>query len=219
MSVSSVSSTTDITSYTSSATGGTTLDQADFLTILVAQLENQDPLDPQDSSEFIAQMATFSSLEQQIETNEKLETLIASAGNSESYAAFQLLGTEIVVNSDSFSYGGEDVELGFSLESSAEDLVLSIRDSSDTLVATLALGEAEAGTSFVSWDGTDDAGAQLASGDYSFAVSATGDGQAIDATPLVRATVEQVSQESSGSVFTTGAGQFCLADVAGAAAG
>ena len=213
MSVTSVSSTTDLSTYTSSATGGTTLNQEDFLTILVAQLENQDPLDPQDSTDFIAQMAQFSTLEQQIQTNENLETLIASAGNTESYAAFQLLGTEIVAESDSFSYDGDSVDLGFSLEEAADEVQITIYDADDSLVATLQVAGVEAGTTFISWDGTGGDGSQLTSGDYSFSVSAVDDGTEVGATSLVRAGVTQVSLESSGSVLKTDAGEFCLADV------
>ncbi len=214
MSVTSVSSATDLSTYTSSSTGGTTLGQEDFLTILVAQLENQDPLDPQDSSEFIAQMAQFSTLEQQIQTNQNLETLIASAGNTESYSAFQLLGTEIVAESDSFSYAGGSVELGFSLEEGADEVTISIYDADNSLVATLQVSDAEAGASFFSWDGTGDDGSLSASGDYSFNVSVVADATEVAAISLVRAGVTQVSLESSGSVLKTDAGEFYLADIA-----
>lgn len=213
MSVTSVSTATDTTAYTSSSTSNLTLGKEDFLTILVAQLENQDPLDPQDSAEFISQMAQFSSLEQQIQTNENLDTLIESAGNTERYAAFQLLGTEVVASSDSFSYTGSSVELGFSLDEAADEVEISILDASNTVVATLNAGQAEAGANFVTWDGTTDAGAQLASGAYSFAVKASDDGTEIDTTPLIRTVVKQVSLDTTGSVLVTGAGEFSLSDL------
>lgn len=205
MSVSSVSSTADSTTYTT--TGNTTLGKEDFLTILVAQLENQDPLDPQDSSQFISQMAQFSSLEQQITTNENLETLIASTANTEQYAAFQLLGSEIVAESDSFTYAGEAVEIGFSLDTAADEVEISVLDADNQVVATLTVDQAEAGSTFVTWDGTGDDGEQLPAGEYSFAVSDD------DATPLIRTTVKQVALESSGSVLVTGAGEFGIGDV------
>lgn len=213
MSVASVSSTTDTTAYSSTATSNLTLGKEDFLTILVAQLENQDPLDPQDSAEFISQMAQFSSLEQQIQTNENLDTLISSAGNTERYTAFQLLGTEVVASSDSFSYTGSSVELGFSLDEAASNVNISILDASNTVVATLNVDQVEAGTNFVTWDGTTDAGAQLACGEYSFAICVADDATKIDATPLVRTVVKQVSLDSSGSVLVTGAGEFNLSDL------
>lgn len=213
MSVTSVSTTTDTTAYTNSSTSNLTLGKEDFLTILVAQLENQDPLDPQDSAEFISQMAQFSSLEQQIQTNENLDTLIESAGNTERYAAFQLLGTEVVASSDSFSYTGSSVELGFSLDEAASDVEISILDASNTVVATLDVGAAEAGANFVTWDGTTDAGAQLASGEYSFAINAVDDSTKIDATPLIRTVVKQVSLDTTGSVLVTDAGEFSLSDL------
>jgi flagellar basal-body rod modification protein FlgD len=211
MSITSVSTTTDSTgSVTSSA--GTILGKDDFLTILVAQLENQDPLDPQDSTEFIGQMTQCSALEQQIQTNENLETLSSSVGSMEQYAAFQLLGTEIVASSDGFSFSGEAVELGFGLEEGVDDLELFVMDADGAVVASLDAGPAEAGSTFVSWDGSDDSGAQVACGDYTFAVRAA-DESDIEATLLVRGTVRQVSLEESGSVLSTGAGVFALSDV------
>lgn len=205
MSVSSI--TTDSTTYTTTA-GTTTLGKEDFLTILVAQLENQDPLDPQDSSQFVSQMAQFSSLEQQITTNENLETLIASASNSEQYAAFQLLGSQIVVDSDSFTYSGDAVEIGFELDTAADAIQISVLDADNTVVATLDVGQADAGTTFVTWDGTNDAGETVDAGTYSFVISGSD-----DATARVRTTVQQISVESSGSVLVTGAGEFGISDV------
>lgn len=219
MSVTSVSSTSDVNSYTSSATGGTTLGKEDFLTILIAQLENQDPLDPQDSAEFIAQMAQFSSLEQQIQTNENLATLIDSAATSSNYAAFQLLGNEVVAASHSFSYQGESVELGCSLDTGVDAAEITVLDANDEVVATLQLEQNEAGVSFVGWDGTGDDGTQLASGDYTFAVTAVSDGEVVEVTPLVRARVTQVSLESSAGAVVTDAGEFGLADITSVAAG
>lgn len=217
MSISSVSTTTDSTGNITSS-GGTTLGKDDFLTILVAQLENQDPLNPQDSTEFIAQMTQFSSLEQQIQTNENLETLVSSVGGMEQYAAFQLLGTEIVASSDSFSFSGEDVELGFNLEESADDVNIYVMDANGAVVASLDVGQAEAGSTFVSWDGTGDDGDPVASGDYTFAIR-SGDETDLEATALVRSAVRQVSLDETGSVLSTAAGQFALSDVTDVSAG
>jgi flagellar hook assembly protein FlgD len=85
-------------------------------------------------------------------------------------------------------------------------------------VASLDAGQAEAGSTFVSWDGTGDDGDPVASGDYTFAIRA-GDETDLEATTLVRSTVRQVSLDESGSVLSTAAGQFALSDVTDVSAG
>ena len=171
MSVTSVDSSTALSSYTTSSEA-TSLGKEDFLTLLVAQLENQDPLDPQDNSEFIAQMAQFSALEQQITTNDYLETLISSNQAIEQLSAFNLLGQTVTAEQDSFTLSDEAVEIGFSLDQAAENVTLAILDSSNSVVATLEIDDVDAGTTFVSWDGTDNNGNQLDSGDYSVLATA-----------------------------------------------
>ncbi len=79
--VGQVTSTTQTSSTTSSSSSGSSANAADydaFLTLLVAELKNQDPTEPKDSAQYLAQLASFSSVEQQIQTNDKLNSLIQS---------------------------------------------------------------------------------------------------------------------------------------------
>ncbi len=213
MSVSSVDSSTLLSSYTSSATSTSALDKEDFLTLLVAQLENQDPLDPQDNSEFVAQMAQFSALEQQITTNDYLQTLISSNQAIEQLSAFNLLGQTVVAEQDSFTLSDDGAEIGFSLEQDAESVTLAILDSSNSVVATIELDDVEAGTTFTDWDGTDNNGNKLAAGDYSVLATAIySDDSSEYLTTLQRAVVTGIDT-SSDTMLETSQGSLQLSQL------
>lgn len=214
----SVTATSDVssavTTYTSTATGSNTLGQEDFLQLLVAQLENQDPLDPQSNTEFIAQLATFSSLEQQTLTNDKLESVITATENLERSGAFELLNDQIVVQTDSLYLTGDDVDLGVALPESASEVRLSILDADNSVVATLTLTDLDAGDNFFNWDGCDDDGNTLADGEYSLSVSAANDDGSInDVLTLVKSSVNEVALSSAGSVLVTDAGEVLLSEI------
>lgn len=208
------SAVTSTENYTSSATGSNSLGEDDFLTLLVAQLENQDPLEPQSDTEFIAQLAQFSSLEQQTTTNDKLDELIAAQGSSNQMSAFSLLGQKVSASSDSFYLQGDSLELGFSLDQPAAESSMNIVNSNGDVVASLNFGEVGAGDNFVSWDGTDSSGNQLPADLYTMEISATdGDGNMLEAQPLIKATVDEISLDTADSVLVTDAGEILLSDV------
>ncbi len=212
----SIGSVTDTSSsnYSSSLTGGSSLGKDDFLTLLVAQLENQDPLDPQENSEFIAQMAQFSALEQQITTNETLESILSSNQTIEQLSAFNLLGQTVVAEQDSFTLGSDEVEMGFSLDQSAESVTLAILDTGGSVVATLDFDNAEAGTTFISWNGLDNSGNLLSTGDYSVLATATySDESSESLTILQRAQVTGVDT-SGDTLLETDQGSLDLSQLA-----
>lgn len=205
-----------VTTYNSTATDLNTLGEEDFLTLLVAQMENQNPLEPQDSTEFIAQLAQYSTLEQQVSSNEKLDSIGEQiSGLVNGYNAFSLLGQDVVAVTDTFSLAEGGLDLGIQLDEAAVDATLNVLDSSGEVVASFALGELAAGDHFVSWDGSDASGAALASGTYTLSVSAVDDAAAaIDATALIRTTVTGVQEDSSGgTVLKTSAGDFYMDEV------
>lgn len=216
MSISSVNESAGgtINNYTSTASANNTLGEEDFLTLLVAQLENQDPLDPQDNTEFIAQLAQFSSLEAQINTNEKLDKLLAAQSSSEQTAAFSLLGQQVIVASDSLYLQGDSVELGFSLDQAADSGSLNILDEEGKTVASFTLDELQEGYNFVNWDGTGSSGKQLSRGVYSMEIEINdGAGGAVETQPLIKVRVDEVALDSSGSILTTAAGNIPLSGV------
>ncbi len=208
------SAASSIDNYTSAASGNNTLGEEDFLTLLVAQLENQDPLEPQDNTEFIAQLAQFSSLEQQTSTNDKLDELISSQNSSSQVASFSLLGQKVSTETDQIYLQGDSLELGCTLDQAAPEGSLKVRNDEGDLVASFSFTDLEAGDNFIQWDGTDNAGNPLPKGlyDLEFNVSDTA-GNTHKAQPVVKVTVDEINLDSTDSLLITDAGDIFLSDI------
>ncbi|TYP00206.1 flagellar basal-body rod modification protein FlgD [Geothermobacter ehrlichii] len=208
-----------IGSQTTPAATGTslttqTLGKEDFLQLLVAQLENQDPLNPADPTEFTAQLAQFSALEQMFNMNKTLEGLGSLSGDMERLSALGLIGREVVAESDIFRYQDTPVEFGYHLPVSASEVSVHILNTNNQTVATLTAPGTSAGEHFLSWDGRNDAGTPLPPGDYRIAVVARDmDDRKIEATTLVRATVDGVQLDAAGTRVETTSGAFALSQL------
>lgn len=198
-----------------SLTGGGNLGKEDFLKLLVTQLQNQDPLNPSDPTEFTAQLATFSSLEQLFTVNANLDKMAASSGDIERLSALGLIGKEVVSTSGAFRLGSGDVELGYRLDVPASAVGLSVLDASGRAVASMAPTQTGAGDHFVTWNGTSFSGQKLPPGDYSLVVQAlAGEQEKVPAQALVKGIVTGVDLGASGSVLVSDAGDFRLQHVA-----
>ena len=172
--------------------GSEGLDRDAFLKLLVEQLRNQDPLNPQDNHEFIAQLATFSSLEQSMGINTRLDALMLQTAGLANSQVVGLVGQTATVKGSMVSIDGTGVgtPVGFTLDSDTASTVVSIRDQQGRVVRTMDLGARSAGLVQVNWDGRDDAGVVQPAGAYTVSVEAKTD---LDA-PV------GVSQETSGVV-------------------
>ncbi len=186
----------------------------DFLQLLVAQLQNQDPLNPQDPTEFTAQLAQYSSLEQLFAVNKNLEQMAGGSAEMERVAALSMIGREMVSETSRFNLSGQPVDLGYRLDQPAADVRLQVLNSSGQLVADLPAQELSAGSHFLSWNGTGSNGQPLPAGDYSLTIKASdSQQQALSARTLIRGIVDGVELGAGGSVLTTNAGSFALAKV------
>ena len=212
----SVTSTTETTTSTATyaTSSSNTLGQEDFLELLIAQLQNQDPLEPQSNTEFIAQLATFSSLEQQTLTNDKLDEVISSTSDMQQLAAIDMLGQDVVAQSDNFYLNGDQVDIGFYLPEDATSVTVNILDEDDTVVSTLEYSDLSSGDHFLDWDGMDRDGNALAEGEYSLSIEAyNADSEIDNVLPLIKTTVDEVAMTSTGSVLSTDAGEILLSDI------
>jgi flagellar basal-body rod modification protein FlgD len=154
-------------------TGSNALGKDQFLKLLVAQLANQDPTKPQDSSQFVAELAQFSSLEQQQNTVSRLDTLLMGQATANQTAASTFIGKDVTfrngaVHSDGIAGATASVTLG----NAAAKVTLAVADSTGRVVRTLELGARAAGAVPVVWDGRDDHGNLLPAGDYTLAPAA-----------------------------------------------
>ena len=122
-----------------------------FLQLLTAQIQNQDPLAPIDSTQFVEQLATFSSLEQQVQTNDTLDSIAAMIGDIHSAAANEWLGQDVAVASKHVAYEGEPVEFEVNPGYTYDEAVFTVTDNQNNVVWQEALDkDAERH----SWDGS-----------------------------------------------------------------
>ena len=156
------------------ATGDSTLGKDDFMKILVAQLQAQDPLAPMEGQEFASQLAQFSSLEQLTNVNSNLEASQAFDLAMSNSAALALIGKNVDAPGNTIDLKHGEVEtLSFSLDGGAAEVGIDIFDSTGTKVSTVNLGAQKTGLSEYVWSGTDSSGALLPSGNYTFNITAS----------------------------------------------
>ncbi|HID01942.1 MAG TPA: flagellar hook assembly protein FlgD [Desulfobacterales bacterium] len=183
----------------------------DFLTLLVAQLQNQDPLNPDDATEFTSQLAEFSSLEQLQNLNESMESLASAQQQADKFATMGLMGQEVVYADSKFTFDGDPVKVGYQLDGTASSVTMTIQDEAGSTVATLHPTELKKGDHFLEWDGLDSEGNELPAGKYNIVLqaSAAGDGNTIAVSPLVQS-------EVTGVDFSNSSGEAMIHTLAGA---
>lgn len=212
--VSSVPGSTTSADLAKSLTSGSTaLGKDEFLTLMVEQLKNQDPMNPADATEFTAQLAQFSSLEQLFNVNDNLESMGNTSAEVQRLSALAMIGTEIVTNSSEFKFGGDPIKLGYDLDAPADSGSLYIRDAAGNNVGSFPLENMEAGTHFFEWDGTDGNGNTLIDGDYTLGVTAFNGDDAVAAKPLLRSRVIGVDMADGTEMLVTDSGEYRYADV------
>lgn len=195
---------------------GSVMGKDDFLMLLVEQLKNQDPTNPEDATEFTSQLTEFSSLEQLENLNTSMESLVQSNENSDKISTLGTIGKDVVYQGSELSFSGQPVDLGYQLSDSAAEVTISLKQNGSTL-ATLNGTEFGAGNHFVTWDGLTSDGNSAPVGDYDVTISAKdAAGNAISVTPLVRSEVTGVDLGgSNGGTLITVAGEISFNSIIG----
>jgi flagellar basal-body rod modification protein FlgD len=165
----SVTSSTEtmLTGTNTSSVSSETLISSDFdtwMTLLTAQLQNQDPFNPVDSTEYTAQLAQFSSVEQQVRTNDLLENLVTASNAADMATMANWIGKEVRVESDA-AFDGDPITLHVSPDPTATSSQLVVRNSNGQEINRLAVASDE-----VVWNGRDADGKTAPVGTYSFEV-------------------------------------------------
>jgi len=183
------------------------LGRDEFLKLLIAQLENQDPLEPAKDTEFVAQMATFSSLEQLINANDNLEALALGQTSLVNSQALNLIGKSALVEAGSqFHIGnGKPEELVYILPQPAESAQLTLYASDGTPVHTFELETTPNGRVTLAWDGKDLDGKPVPDGDYRIEISATdGKGEPIPIALFKSLPIDGVNFLDGGFTLVSG---------------
>lgn len=164
------------------------VNKEDFLLLLVEQLKNQDPLEPMDGTDFTAQLAQFSSLEQQTAMNDNLALLQDYSATLNRLSALDMIGKEVEfdgVGSGSVTINGDGqpIPLNFELADNAQEVVVDIYNDAGGRVATLEIGYYDLGPQSFNWNGKDADGNVFSEGRYSFEVNARDElGQLVTST-------------------------------------
>jgi flagellar basal-body rod modification protein FlgD len=191
--VAAVNNTTTSTADISKALGNNPAMGRDaFLKLLVAQLKNQDPLKPQDNSAFVAELAQFSSLEQSMGVNDKLNQMMLQNQGMANSNVINMVGQVATVKGSLITTDGSGIgePVAFSQDRASDQTTIQIQDASGTVVRTLDLGGRDAGITRITWDGRSDAGLVMPKGTYAVALKATDK----DGGTVV------TSQETSGTI-------------------
>ena len=189
-----------------SSPGSDFLGKDAFLYMFISQLKAQDPLNPMESTEFTAQLAQFSSLEQLSNANTNLELLQLYQASINNSQAVSFIGKTINAfgNSTGVVDGVAD-QIHFDLADDASDVLVQIYNSDGNLAKTIQLGALNAGEQSVEWDGTDNDENEVPNGTYAFEVVATGsDGNSINVTTFITAIVSGVSFKDGTTYLLAG---------------
>lgn len=170
-----------------------------FMTLLVTQMKNQDPLNPMDNAQVTSQMAQLSTVTGIDKLNNTLETLMSSVQLSQSYQASSMIGHYVLTPGNTISTEGEGAYFGVNLPTGADKLTVKIKDTSTgNVIRTLSLGSQDLGINSFKWDGFKDDGVIAARGDYKFEVTANSGSNAVAAETLGYAKVMSVSNDANG---------------------
>lgn len=211
---SSVSSLFGAGATTASAKSGVEDTENRFLALLVAQMKNQDPLNPLDNAEVTSQMAQLSTVQGIEDMNASMEKLVASLGSNQMGQATNLIGRSVLVPGDVIGPAQENAVVGFDLDGAADTVKLTIENAAGATVRTIDLGEREAGVNIVAWDGLANDGTAAPEGAYTFKITASYNGEAVTSERLHVGLVTSVSQDSKGvQLNLAGSGQASYADI------
>lgn len=177
--------------------------QDDFLQLMTAQLKNQDPFEPVDNSQMVAQMAQFSSLAGITEMSTTLKAIADKLGATTMGDALGWAGkTVLTEGSVAYPRAAGGLEGGVELDAAASDVKVTISDMNGGVLRTISLGAQKAGTATFDWDGRTEAGEAAGTGPFKVSVAASDGAAPVAARPLVWAPVASVALSNGEPVLT-----------------
>jgi flagellar basal-body rod modification protein FlgD len=221
MTTTSPTSSTNPAAATAAGAAGTAASQQiagnfdEFLQLLTTQLQNQDPLDPMDTNSFTQELVEFASVEQQIDTNTNMSTLISLQQANTDVSALQLVGSNVTVSGSAATLSNAtNTPATWTLNSpSAATANITITNSSGQTVYT-GTTSLNAGTQTYTWNGLGTNGTTWPDGTYSIAISATGaSNQSVSVTTQVQGVVTAVNTSSSPPTVTVGGQSVPLSQI------
>jgi len=185
-----------------------------FLQLLTTQLQNQNPLDPLDTNQFTQQLVEYSQVEQQIDTNTSLQSLISQGTSQAGIAATTYLGRKVSVTNGNASLTSGQANWSYTLGTQSAATQLTVTDPSGKVVYTGA-GSTSVGNNTFNWNGQDNNGNQLSDGTYKLTVTASAsDGSAVTTSVASAGTVSQIDMTSGTPQLVIGNMEVAVTDIA-----
>jgi flagellar basal-body rod modification protein FlgD len=186
------------------AAQSTSMGQGAFLTLFTAQLQNQDPTQPTDNSDFVAQLAQFSQLEATTSMQQSMQSLVSTLGGNGLMNAASLIGKTVGVPNGTVAVSSGTVpQATVNLATGADNVTLNVYDSSGNLVNSQSYGAQAAGQMQLVWNGANSSGTTVPDGNYTYAVTAVTNGVSSSPTVTVQSQVTGVTSGTSGALSLT----------------
>jgi flagellar basal-body rod modification protein FlgD len=207
-STSPLTSTTDTAASAAASATAPALGQDAFLKLLMAQLQNQDPLQPTDGTEFVTQLAQFSQVEQSVAQSTTLGNIATQLQGLSNANASDLVGKTVTVSGSGVQWNGTfATTANVTLAGPAQQVQVSIQDSQGNVVRTMSLGAEPPGALAVTWNGANDSGQPTPAGSYTVQVTATSAGGApVPVSSSVTGVVTKVSYDQGYPALTLSSG-------------
>ena len=202
---------------TSTTKGNDELGQAEFLELMTKQLEFQDPLEPMENGDFIAQMAQFSATSGIADLNTAFNEMSTAFQSNQALQASTMVGREVLVSGNQVSLGAEgSLTMAVDLVGSASSVKVNITDEFGQLVHQVDLGNQQAGLINVQWDGLNANGDRVNPGRYTVSAEVNQAGSVVAGSTLVAAQVESVTLGQAGQDLTltvSGLGDISMSQI------
>jgi flagellar basal-body rod modification protein FlgD len=203
----------------SEATGiaGPQLSQSDFLSLLVAQMKDQDPTQPSDPTQFVNQLATFSEVSGMDSMQTSMSNLTSSMLASQVASGTSLIGQQVIASTDNASLTtGGTVTGMLAVPPTATSVQVQVVDANGTVVSNFSVAPPSGGgDATFSWNGLTTSGAPAPTGIYTFNVTAAGGGTSATLTPMFASTVQSISVDPNSQALSvnTNSGSVPLSSV------
>jgi flagellar basal-body rod modification protein FlgD len=197
------SSTSSGASNPGGTVGGTTLGGTDFLTLMMAQLKNQDPTSPIDSNTFLSQLASLSEVQGITQLNSAFTGLSSSLVSGQALQASSLLGHQALVNSSTATLAaGGAVTGAVNVPQTTSSVVLNVSNAAGVLVQQVNLGAQAGGLANFTWDGTQSDGSRAPAGQYTLSAQVSGVSSGTAVGTFVNGTVQSVTMGAGTTGLT-----------------
>ncbi len=182
------------------------LGEQEFLNLLMTQLGNQDPLNPMESADFAAQVASMNQVKQLMGANERLDQLMLGMTSMNNQSAVQLVGKEVIARGDTFTHAeGQAHELQVELPKEADTVTITVRNAEGHVVRIFDKTDLAAGMQTIAWSGIGDGNSDVPPGELTFDVQAKdADGEPMEITTYVRGRVDELSFEQGYPMLVIG---------------